>query len=179
MNPTERLEPEELLDADRLAESRAARWKGHRGRYGNSLRNHRVGALGEIAAEKWAKSHGWDVSPLFKDSVKSGSADLVVNGIRIEVKTWSSENWEAWGRCFSTEQAQTLSTKADLVVWCIAADGDITLAGWSTPEDVLLAPVRVTGPPYRRIENHQLDVGDLRRIEDLEPLLSAGNRSSA
>lgn len=56
---------------------------------------------------------------------------------------------------------------------CVLDEPMLLLAGWLTVADVLGAPITVTGPTYRRIENHQLGINDLRTISSLRELLAA------
>lgn len=99
-----------------------------------------VGALdlGEVAMERWARSRNYDVVALFRDPRQADSADILINKVRVEVKTWSSEYWEALGRCYTPEQASTLDNKADLVMWCVLGESVVVLAGWSLPDEVVM-----------------------------------------
>lgn len=81
-----------------------------------------------------------------------------------------------WAGAIHRNRRARSDKKADLVIWCVLREPAVVLAGWSLPDDVRNAPVRVTGPLYRRIENHQLDTPDLREMHELQKRLSVGTR---
>jgi hypothetical protein len=78
------------------------------------------------------------------------------------------------GRCIARSQLGALKAKADVIIWCraphlLSKGIEVIFAGWSTMDDIDLAPVRSTGPDWgRKVENYQLDDGDLRNITALK-----------
>lgn len=176
------LSEEERAEALRLGEKTFQRWQAVRGHYSNTPNSHYRGKVGESAVYKWAMQAGLDVEPIFKDLTRSGEADLLVSGRRIEVKTWADKWWPELGRCVAVGQLASLEAKADVVVWCHMdddADGIVTLAGWSHVSGIAAAPVRMTGPKGRRqVQNHQLDDDDLKSMDELLTLFRTNARDA-
>ncbi len=89
----------------------------------------------------------------------------------IEVKTWRPSTWEEWGRCVTPAQAAGMAKKAAAIVWAVADDEadpiTVEVVGWSTPEDVLATDIRLTGPSYKRVANHQIEWNQIRPLEEL------------
>jgi hypothetical protein len=171
------LSPEEVAEAASLAEAALAYWQstGRRGHYSNNFNSHFVGKLGELAVEAWVQSLGtWVASP-FRD-VRVLDTEDITAAKRLEVKSWDEPGWAAWGRCVRPNQVDALAAKADAIVWC-SVDGakeqpgtvpvSVTIHGWSTVDYVRACPITLTGPGYRRLENHQIDVGDMRSLDEL------------
>jgi hypothetical protein len=99
---------------------------------------------------------------------------------RLEVKTWSHNYWAKLGRCIAVDQFPDLKRKADLVVWCVIHEINlkelykkpvsvsISLAGWSTLDEIANATVQNTGiGSMRKIRNYQLEESDLHPIREL------------
>lgn len=162
------------------ARSSLAKWESQRGYYNNRLNSHFKGKLGELAVEKFLLGKKLKLDSHFRFADREKLADIVVKirgykkVLRIEVKTWSKNYWQDLGRCISVDQFPDLKKKADLVVWCIT-DADViadspapvkvTLAGWSTMDDISKAPVKFTGlDNMRKVENHQLAESDLHEM---------------
>ena len=112
----------------------------------------------------------------FRDVTDLSVADVTTNTRHLEVKSWDTTGWEAWGRCVRPTQVAGIEAKADDVVWC-EVDGakeepgsvpvTVVVHGWSTVDEVKACPIELTGPSYRQYENHQAAVEDLRPIEAL------------
>jgi hypothetical protein len=125
------------------------------------------------------------VTPHFKNPASDRKRDLEVSPARfrrLEIKTWSESGWDNLGRCFSPKQTKKLLEEADAVVWCTVPlpnlnspsdlDSyealDVTLVGYSLPQDIIAAPIQPTGEEYmRQVENHQVDASLIRAIEDI------------
>ncbi len=157
----------EIAEANRLADEAFAAFKAtHRyhNNLGPSLRKRK---LGEIAVEKWARSLDVEVDAPFRDLALQSREDLLIGGVRVEVKTWHSEAWPAMGRSVTPGNIETIRHKADAIVWCSLHETEVTLHGWSTLEDVEATPLAMTGPPHHPVATHQVPVEDLRRLDQL------------
>lgn len=170
--PRVALSPDEVRLATMLADDSLDKFRSTRGYYRNTSRSHLLGKLGEVASELWLRQSGFDPVPLFREPGAEIQSDVVVNGLRVEVKTWDSQWWDKWGRCVAIGQVQALRAKADVVLW-LTVVGPMTatpiaeIHGWSTIEDVSSAPTLWTGPEGRQVHNHQLRVADLRNPDRL------------
>ena len=101
-------------DVDRayeLARSTYEKWKTYPGYYNNTLESHLKGKLGEIAVEKWAASNAFLVDAAFEDMGRDREADLVINGTRVDAKTWAKRWWPDLGRCLAVRQMSSLQKK--------------------------------------------------------------------
>ena len=176
---------EDIDWAIRVARSSFAKWESQRGYYNNRLDSHFTGKLGELAVEKFLHEKNMSLDSHFRFSDRENLSDIVVKInrykkiSRVEVKTWSSHYWQSLGRCVSVEQYPVLKNKSDLVIWCVVDKIDIkemadhpklvmvTLAGWSSMDDIIKAPIKSTGSDgMRRIENYQLGESDLRDMRN-------------
>ena len=100
-----------------LAKITFEKYRNNFGHYRNTANSHLVGHLGEFAAFIWLKDHGFNPSPSFLDPSKDREADIFTTLARIEVKTWSEQYWQKWGRCVSETQYASVKKKADLIFW--------------------------------------------------------------
>jgi hypothetical protein len=162
------------------ARSSFERWESQQGYYNNRLNSHFKGKLGEMAVEKFLLDQKLKLDSHFCFADRENLADLVVkiNGykkvLRLEVKTWSLNYWQDLGRCVAVEQYPVIKKKADRIVWCLVdlqniLDSPIPvkvlLAGWSKIEDILNAPIKLTGlDNMRKVNNYQLAESDLREM---------------
>lgn len=163
-----------------------ARWESERGYYNNRFNSHFKGKLGELAVEKFLLAQNLKLDSHFRFADREKLADIVVKirgyrkVLRLEVKTWSREYWQALGRCISVDQFPDLKKKADVVVWCVAdantamdAPAKVLVAGWSTMDEISTAPIRFTGlDNMRKVENHQLAEAGLRAMGSLLDVFS-------
>jgi hypothetical protein len=154
------------------------RWESQQGYYNNRLNSHLKGKLGEIAVEKFLLDRKMKLDSHFRFSNRENLADIVVKIkgykkiARLEVKTWSKNYWQDLGRCIAVDQYPDLKKKADMIIWCVLDEKQILdapvpvkvlLAGWSKMEEVLNAPITLTGlNNMRKINNYQLAESDLR-----------------
>lgn len=117
------LTEQDLAEAQRLGDATWELFKTMPGYYGNRQSSHRLGKYGEVAVEKWPKRKGLKVESVFRDIAETRREDLVIEGVRVEVKTWDARYWADMGRCVTPRQLQTHRRKADVIVWC-SVDGN-------------------------------------------------------
>ena len=157
----------EVEEARRLGDETCDALRTNR-RYHNNLGpSHRKRKLGEVAVERWALTLGVEVTSPFRDVTLAGREDLVVDGIRVEVKTWHREMWQAMGRSITPNNVETIRRKADAIVWCSLDGAEVTIHGWSTVDDVAAAPLMSSGPKHHPITTHQVPAESLRPMERL------------
>jgi hypothetical protein len=168
-----------------LGEQTLSRYVNAYGHYNNTFNSHTKGRFGEVALETLFLDKGCTVTPHFKNPASDRLCDIEVSPARfqrLEIKTWSASGWYRLGRCFSPKQVSKLRRTADAVVWCTVPlenlsdrsdlDGyealDVTLIGYSLPEDIMSAPIGPTGEEHmRKVNNHQVDAHLVRAIEDI------------
>jgi hypothetical protein len=171
------LSAEETELARTLAEATYQRHRSSSGSYRNLPRSHLVGKLGEMGVEKWLRSESFSPDAAYRDPERERDPDLVVDARGIAVKSWRPDTWPDWGRCITPSQMPGMQKKAQAIVWTIVEDElepvRIEVAGWSTPDEVAATELRPTGPPYKPIVNHQVDIGNLRELRELVELLRA------
>jgi hypothetical protein len=157
----------EVAEAHRLGDEAFDAFRADRRYYNNLGPSYRKRKVGELAVEKWAATLGVAVASPFRDVSLSGREDLVIGGIRVEVKTWHAAAWPGKGRSVAPGQLPGLREKADAIVWCSIDGEKATLHGWSTIDDVEAAPLAMTGTPQYPATTHQVPVDGLRPLEDL------------
>ena len=157
----------QVSEAHRLGDAAFEVFRSSRRSYNNLRPSYRKRKLGEIAVERWAMTLGVDVAAPFRDVALAGREDLVVGGVRIEVKTWHEPTWTGKGRSVAPGQITSLREKVDAIVWCSIAGNDVTLRGWSTIDDIEAAPLAMTGTAQYPATTHQLAVADLRPMDGL------------
>ena len=162
---------DQIKAAGQLADESYATWKSVRGHYRNTPKSHRIGKLGEVGFERWLESSEirGSIDPAFRDPGRAGEADVLVESIRLEIKTWDSQWWEPWGRCVTPQQLPSIRRKADKLVWCHwdEARSLLTVEGWSAVDDIAALPITMTGPNTRQVANHQLHVNQIRSLDGL------------
>jgi hypothetical protein len=166
--------------AAETARSSFERWESQQGYYNNRLNSHFKGKLGEIAVEKFLLDQKLKLDSHFRFVDRENLADIVVKinrykkVVRLEVKTWSKNYWQDLGRCIAVDQYPDMKKKADMIVWCqvdekqildMPAPVKILLAGWSKIEEVVNAPIKLTGlDNMRKVNNFQLAETDLHEM---------------
>lgn len=178
-----------LLTDEMVANARAMAAETHRpfansrGHYNdNRFGRHLLGKISELACEQWARSAGIPCEPIFRDNNRMREADLIWGGPnpqRIEVKCWSTNNWQDLGRCVAVRQMQSVLAKADAVLWCITPrakaivpGASVAIVGWNTVAEIAQMPQVLTGPVGGcPVHNHQVPVEQVRPIEELVNLL--------
>jgi len=164
------------------------RWESQQGYYNNRLNSHFKGKLGEIAVETFLLDQKLKLDSHFRFADREKLADLVVkikgyNKIaRLEVKTWSLNYWQELGRCIAVDQYPDMKKKSDMIVWCLlnekqildtSAPIKVILAGWSKIDEVLKAPIKLTGlDNMRKVNNYQLAETDLHDMSSFSGSLS-------
>lgn len=165
------LTAEQAAKARELGEATYERYKTAGGHYRNIKRSHILGKLAEVGVEQWLRAQAFDPDPAYRDLDREADPDLIVGSVGIEVKSWRPATWDEMGRCVTPAQLKTIEKKAAAVVWCVVDDERdpplIGLAGWSKPSDVACTEVRPTGPDYRPVLNHQVEIGDIRPLVEL------------
>jgi len=173
----------EVQWAAETARASFERWESQQGYYNNRLNSHFKGKLGELAVEKFLLNQKLKLDSHFRFADREKLADIVVKikGYtkisRLEVKTWSHHYWTELGRCIAVDQYPDLKKKADIIIWCLVdakqvlnspAPIKVLLAGWSKMDEVLNAPIKLTGKDnMRKVNNYQLNESDLREMSDL------------
>jgi hypothetical protein len=169
------LDADEARLATELAEATYERHRHHGGHYPNLARSHRVGKLGEVAVDNWLTANSLTTDPAYRDPTREREPDLMVNGCGVAVKSWRPDTWTDWGRCVTPAQLPGMRKKIRAIVWAIVDDErdpiEVEVAGWSTPDEVAETELRATGPSYRPIVNHQVDIEALRDIASLVEFL--------
>jgi hypothetical protein len=157
----------EVAEAHRLGDEAYHAFKASH-RYHNNLGpSLRKRKLGEIAVERWARTLGVEVEAPFRDIALASREDLVIGGVRVEVKTWHHDAWGAMGRSVTPGNVETIRHKADAIVWCSLEGDTVTVHGWSTLDDVEAVPLTMTGPAHHPVATHQVPLEDLRPLERL------------
>ena len=171
-----------IMAAAEMANETYGIFRDHQGHYDNTVNNHLVGKVGELACVQWATSLGLTCDQAFRDVNRTDEADLILNlgargELRIEIKAWSSHTWTQLGRCVSVGQMQRIRVRAHVIVWCIVTPlpdllqrntGEVQIAGWNTTAEVAQTLPIWTGPiGGRQVHNHQVPVEQMRPLDDL------------
>jgi hypothetical protein len=167
------------------ARSSFERWESQQGYYNNRLNSHFKGKLGEIAVEKFLLTQKLKLDSHFRFPDRENLADIVIKikgykkVARLEVKTWSKNYWQDLGRCIAVDQYPDMKKKADMIIWCLVDEKQISdapvkvlLAGWSKMEEVLKAPIKLTGlDNMRKINNYQLAETDMHEMSSFSGMI--------
>jgi hypothetical protein len=161
-----------ITEARVLAEATFERFARVRGSYRNTLNSHFVGRLGELLVEQFLLSSEIQIDSAFRDSNRDRECDLLSGQARLEVKTWNSDYWAAWGRCIAVTQLPAIKRKADIFVWTTVSDprsARVTgkIRGWNYVEDVAGHVPMETGPAGHKVLNYQIPTGEVRPMGDL------------
>lgn len=166
------LQPEDIEVALEEARKSFLRHQQTQGHYKNTPRTHAVGKLGELAADQWFRFQGFEVVSNWLDPNKEYLADLVVEGVTIEVKTWSLHFWAEFGRGIAVAQFEKVARKAVAVLWVTldtsyeqVSRADLTFRGYSMIDDIRAAPVVETTWNGQTVPNRQVTTA--RPIEQL------------
>lgn len=166
------LNPETKKAAQFLAEKTFKRYQNAPGHYRNTANSHLVGHLGEFAAFIWFRDNGFEPEALFSDPSKDRDCDILTNIGRVEVKTWNEIYWENWGRAVTVSQYPSIKRKADFIFWCSVDEiqsetPKVSFRGWSEVSIFEQVSPMLTGTPGRMINNLQLDISQMRPIEEM------------
>ncbi len=147
----------------------------------NTVHSHFIGKVGEIGAAaafqgiRSLARADVEIDEVFRDSNRDRECDLIINGMRIEVKTWKPYALDLYGTCVSDRQAVKLHKKCDAVVYASFNEKthEFQLVGWNTIEDIQNQPACLTGPvdrPEKQVKNRVMTP---RMITEL-PLFTHG-----
>ncbi len=169
------LSAEETGLATELSDATYEHHRHQAGHYRNLRRSHLLGKLGEVAVDKWLTTEGFETDPAYRDPERERDPDVLANGYGIAVKSWRPDTWVDWGRCVTPAQMPGMQKKVLAIVWVVVEDERVPvraeIAGWSTPGELAASEPRPTGPDYRPVMNHQVDIEQLREPTDLFELL--------
>lgn len=166
-----------LLTSNQLDEARSLaletyeKFKNSPGYYNNKPDSHLKGKLGELAVEQALINLQIDCDSAFREMSRDRECDIIIGGIRLEVKTWSDAYWIEMGRCIAVGQLPSLKKKADFVVWCstsyVAGDeAQVRVYGVTAINQIESEPRRLTGPEWgRKVDNYQVNFDSITAFE--------------
>jgi hypothetical protein len=170
-----------LREVIELSLARAARYAKASGHYKNTPGSHVVGMCGESASSvAFARLLWIHQEALWRDPRRESECDLLVNDIRLEVKTRRSEWWEGYGRGIATTQIASVRAKADVVLWGVChiaacrteadvralTEATVTFMGYSLVADFDGVPAKETGTgSMPRVWNHEAPF--IRNLDEL------------
>lgn len=131
----------------------------------NSVERHYNGKIGEFGAHYLFGRLGpmfhreIPMDPIFMDEARDSECDLVVNGLRIEIKTWRPVDYNSYGPCIAERQAKKLAKKADVVVYCCYNHNtnEFALRGWNYVQDIDGIEPVLTGRPGKQVLNRIME----------------------
>lgn len=134
----------------------------------NSYHAQVVGSAGEFATYKLMKDfvklvalkhkRFMKIDPAFMDDHREGECDLIVNGLRCEVKTLIWKDWVNYGPCITAAQRPRIENKADIIIWVVhnKARRVGAVMGFTPVPEIASVPAAYTGCAERKIFNHSL-----------------------
>ena len=137
--------------------------QGRKSPYGqNHTHSHYVGMVAEHASLVLMEEienlvgHNLNIDAVFQDDTRDAECDLVVNGLRIEVKCIKYGSWVRYGPCITAAQRKSIENKADVVLWALYNERQqsFTFEGFNHVADIASIPSVMTGPVDRLVENH-------------------------
>lgn len=141
----------------------------------NHIHSHLVGMISEHASwvlfSEIEKMLGVDlgIDAAFQDDTRDSECDLIVGGLRVEVKGIKANAWNRYGPCVSTRQLKNIERKADIVLWALYDDRTqtVTFQGWNPVSEIRAIKPVMTGDIGKEIKNYKvLDL--LRPLQTLE-----------
>lgn len=147
------------------------KFKNFPGYYNNKPDSHLKGKLGEIAVEQALKNFEIKCDPAFREMNRDRECDILIEALRLEVKTWSETYWLQMGRCVAVGQLPSLKKKADFVVWCstpyVAGNAaQVRIYGVTPINQIEYQPRRLTGPDWgRKVDNYQVEFESITSFE--------------
>lgn len=127
----------------------------------NDVSRHFIGKVGEYGSsqvfEQLQSVFGQQltIDNVFKDESRDSECDLIVNGLRVEIKTWKPWAFNTYGPCISDRQAKKLNKKCEVVVYAVY-DQDtkhFALRGWNYTKDIDGVKAKLTGTPGKQVLN--------------------------
>lgn len=141
----------------------------------NTFQGHFIGKMGETAAALWLVRHGMEVKLNYLDNCAPCDIYIPARGLRVEVKTWRSPEWNSLGHAFNSDQFTRKVKVADVVMWCtlvipntaelakknitkLYPDGSfVGIKGWNYLYEFLAIPdVERKGLMSRQIERNKI-----------------------
>ncbi|AUS02689.1 hypothetical protein NVP2275O_108 [Vibrio phage 2.275.O._10N.286.54.E11] len=127
----------------------------------NNPKSHLVGKIGEVAAGnafmELKQMLGWTytIDQVYLDPARDSSCDIVINNVRIEIKTWRPSDWSKYGACVAERQAVKMAKKADVVVYGTYNNctNEYELKGWNSMKDIMNVTPQLTGPSGKQVLN--------------------------
>ena len=143
----------------------------------NNFKSHLVGKIGEVAAgnafTELKSMLGWEytLDCVYMDAKRDSSCDLIINGLRIEVKTWRPIDWTTYGACISERQAVKMAKKADVVIYGTfdTESGEYILKGFNTMKDIFAVSPKLTGPTGKQVLNRSMEERPITSIPITQP----------
>ena len=169
----------QVVDAKSLAKATYEKYASLPGYYNTRPDSHLKGKLGELAVEAALMDAHMTIDSAFRDPERDRDSDIIVQSVRLEVKTWSDSYWDSMGRCIAVGQLPTLKRKADFVVWCSTSYKDeeeatIKIYGLTPVDRIEFEPRRVTGPAFgRQVDNYQVEPTSISDFDDFLRTLSS------
>jgi len=132
----------------------------------NNMHSKLVGVAGEISVhrlmEKFAEiakerhNRIINIDPIYLDEKREGACDILVNGVRCEVKTLVWRDWVQFGPCIVAEQRRRIEQKADIIIWVVhnKSRRSSSIMGFTPVDEIASVPATYTGVPEHRIFNH-------------------------
>lgn len=98
------------------------------------------------------------IDPTFHDAKRDRECDLIVGGLRVEVKGIKNASWNNYGPCISTRQLSKIEKKADIVLWALYNERtqEITFEGWNPVNEIRSITPEMTGIEGKQIENYKV-----------------------
>jgi len=165
------LDDAEIETSKFLAQKSFAKWQDVQGHYRNSINSHLVGRYGEVGAERYFLNNGLPVQPNFYNFDNDALCDIDTPLGRCEVKTWTFDFWQDWGRAISYSQLPYLKEKADFILWCGVKEKAemvrVHIFGWNLVSEIESVAPRLMGPSANQVNNYQLGLESVRSLDDL------------
>ena len=146
----------------------------------NSVERHYNGKIGELGAHylftRLCVSIGKEIAidPVFMDDARDAECDLIVEGLRIEIKSWRPADYEHYGPCIAERQAKKLAKKCSVILYATYnhATNEFCLRGFNFTEDVEGVVPVLTGRIGKQVLNRMMTP---RTITEL-PFLAANHK---
>jgi hypothetical protein len=165
-----------------LAAELHARFEAMPGRFKNNPSTLRLAKLGEVGAACWLVSRRLKHTEMFSDPARHAESDMIVSGLRVEVRSWSAKHWNEMGRSVDPEQLPMLNRTIDVVLWATldnaSGSTQFEARGWSRLRDIETAPITVIGPPWNKTRVRQLNPHQLQPMSVLLTALEAKNQQA-
>lgn len=146
---------------------------------GNDVERHFMGKIGEYGVEylltRLAARNKQEltIDAVFTDPARDSECDIIVNGHRVEVKTWRPVDYDRFGPCIAERQAKKLAKKCSLILYVTynSSTNDYVFRGWNNVTDVDGVEPVLTGRPGKQVLNRVMtprvvtDLPFMRKVE--------------